>query len=115
MSTEAGTNARWWVARTIDALDSTRRGAQRPVEHLERLRHAREALDVATNLMVDAARAEGASWADVGRALGITRQAARQADLRRQQLDAERAEAKRWHLPLPVRRPRFRWWPRRAA
>lgn len=114
MSTESGTHARWWVGRTIDTLSTTRRGPQRPLEHLERLRHARESLDAATSLMVDAARTEGASWAQVGRALGITRQAARQADRRRQVLAAARAEAKRWHLPLPVHRRRFRWL-RRAA
>jgi hypothetical protein len=99
----------------VGALDSTRRGTQRPVQHLERLRHARESLDTATTLMVDAARADGASWAEIGRALGITRQAARQAEQRRRMLSEARAEAKQWHLPLPIARRRFRWFHRRAA
>lgn len=115
MSTTAGTHARWWIARTMTTLATTRTGPQRPTEHLERLRHARDTLDTATNLMIDAARAEGATWAEIGRALGITRQAARQAALRRHQLDQARTEASQWHLPLPTRRPRFRWLRRRAA
>ena len=115
MSTEAGTTARWWTRRTIDVLTSIGRGPQRPLPHLEALRHAREALDAATSFMVDAARADGASWADIGRALGITRQAARQAAIRRQQLDTERADAKTWHMPLPTHQPRRRWFRRRAA
>lgn len=115
MSTESGTHARWWIGRTVTALDTARRGPQRPVEHLAALRHARDTLDRATNLMTDAARAEGATWGQIGAALGITRQAARQASIRREQLDAERIELARWHLPLPIRRPRLRWLPRRAA
>lgn len=115
MSTEAGTTARWHIGRVVDALDATRRGPQQPVAHLERLRHARDTLDEATNLMVAAARAEGATWAEIGRALGITRQAARQANQRREVLAAERQEAKQWRMPLPFRRPRLRWLPRRRA
>lgn len=115
MSTEAGTTARWWTRRTMTVLDTIGRGPQRPLTHLEALRHARTSLDAATSFMVDAARADGASWADIGRALGITRQAARQAALRREQLDAARAEAKTWNMPLPVAQPRRRWFRRRTA
>ncbi len=93
----------------MKALQATLTGPQRPLAHLERLRYARDTLDEAAILMVTAARSEGASWADIGRALGITRQAAHQADQRRRLIDAQRAEAKQWHMPLPVRRPRFRW------
>jgi hypothetical protein len=115
VSTEAGTIARWWASRSVRTLDTILRGTQRPLEHLEALRHAREALDASTTFMVDAARAEGASWAEIGRALGISRQAARQAAIRRQQLDAERAVAKTWNMPLPTRPRRLRWFRRRAA
>lgn len=115
VSTEAGTNARWWAGRAVRTLDTIQRGPQRPVQHLEALRHARAALDAATTCMVDAARAEGASWAQIGRALNITRQAARQGALRRKQLDAARAEAKTWNLPLPVPPRRHRWFRRRTA
>jgi hypothetical protein len=115
VSTEAGTTARWWVSRTLTTLQPLTRGPQRPVEHLEALRHARTSLDAATTFMVDAARAEGATWADIGRALGISRQAARQAAQRRHDLDAARTEAKTWNMPLPVQRRRLRWFRRRAS
>jgi hypothetical protein len=49
MSTTAGTHACWWIARTVTTLASTRTRPQRPTEHLERLRHARDILDTATN------------------------------------------------------------------
>jgi hypothetical protein len=65
--------------------------------------------------MTDAARREGATWAQIGDALGITRQAVRKAAIRRRDLEAARTEAKHWRLPLPVHRPRFRWLTRRAA
>jgi hypothetical protein len=115
VSTEAGTTARWWVSRTVTVLHPLTRGPQRPVEHLEALRHARTNLDAATTFMVDAARAEGATWAEIGRALDISRQAARQAALRRHELDTARTEAKTWHVPLPTQRRRLRWFRRRAS
>lgn len=114
VSTEEGTAARYQIGRAVEALNLTRKGPQRPLEHLRSLRHAQDALSRATSSMVSAARREGASWADIGRALEITRQAARQAQLRREAHELQRAEAKRWRLPLPIRRPRFRW-SRRAA
>ncbi|MBV6726577.1 hypothetical protein [Nocardioides daeguensis] len=109
MSTEEGTQARWEVRRAVADLEHVRRGPQRPLDHLRALRHAQEALNRGTSLMVDAARREGASWAQIGDALGISRQAVRQAAIRRGVLERERADAKQWHLPLPIKVPRIMW------
>lgn len=112
VSTQTGSDGRWEVRRAVESLAAVRRGAQRPLEDLARVRHAHEALSRATNLLVDAARAEGATWEQIGTALGITRQAARQAKARREHLEEIRAEAKQWNVPLPQHQPRFRWLPR---
>lgn len=113
VSTEEGTQARWQVRRAVDTLDTIRRGPQRPLDHLAALRHAQERIHDAIGLMSAAARSEGATWTQIGSALEITRQAARQADQRRQQHAQERATARQWRLLPLVRRPRIRW--RRAA
>jgi hypothetical protein len=71
------------VTRAAKYLLTTTRGPQRPLQHLETLRHAEWLLRSAQALMIDAARAEGATWADVARARGTTRQAERDAAQRR--------------------------------
>ena len=89
VSTEAGTTARWWVSRTpatLQPVTKARPTATRPAPRGPATRQTR-ALDAATSFMVDAARAEGATWAEIGRALGISRQAVRQAATRRHDLD----------------------------
>ncbi|MFT4289325.1 hypothetical protein [Nocardioides sp.] len=119
MSTEAGSHARWLLGRAVEAIERTRKGPQEPLAHLLDLRHARDHLHDSIGYMVVAAVREGASYAQVGRALRISRQAARQAHLRRL-VDAE-ARYQRAHIdrdlpPLPPPRRRIRWpWLRRAA
>ena len=49
-----------------------------PVNALHAIHHARELLDAAEHNHVMTLRRNGASWAFIGRQLGITRQAARQ-------------------------------------
>lgn len=115
VSTAEGTEGRLYARRAADTLRTVARGPQRPLDHLRALRHAHEAISRATFLMTDAARHEGATWTQIGDALGITRQAVRQAATRRRDLEEARADAKQWRLPLPVHRPRFRWRPRRVA
>lgn len=110
VSTNEGTHARWRITSTVRALEQTLKGPQRPLEHLETTRHAREAILDAIDLLSAAARREGATYAEIGRALGISRQAARQAvaavERGRQRRDADKA----WKMPLQprVRRARNR-------
>lgn len=79
------------------------------------MRHAQDALADARDLLTVAARRDGATWAQIGHALGVSRQAVHQADQRRLRHDLERQEAQMWRMPLPKRRRRFRWWLRRSA
>ncbi len=81
MSTTEGTLASWRITSTVRALQRTLTGPQRPLRHLEDARHARDAILEAIDLLAKAARREGATYAEIGRALGISRQAARQATL----------------------------------
>lgn len=64
-----GGGGRGWEGPTV----STPRG---PVEQLQALARARQALEVRQAAAVARARDEGRSWAEIGRALGVTAQAA---------------------------------------
>lgn len=75
---EAGSNARQRVRWARRALDGWGAGAQDPVRELRSVVYATTALEAAAVLYVAAARDRGASWAVIGRALGVSRQAARQ-------------------------------------
>ena len=108
MSTSEGTFARWRITSTVRALQVTLTGPQRPLQHLEDARHARDAILDAIDLLAIAARREGATYAQIGRALGITRQAARQAAVAVELDRSRRAEDHTWRMPPRVRdrRPR---------
>lgn len=84
MSTEATTFARQMIGRAAHYLTSTTRGIQDPLGHLETLRHAEWLLKSAQALLIEAARSEGATWADIARARGTSRQAERQASQQRE-------------------------------
>ena len=99
MSTSEGTHARWRITSTVRALQRTLTGPQRPLRHLEDARHARDAILDAIDLLAIAARREGATYAQIGRALGITRQAARQAALAVELDQRRRAEDHIWRMP----------------
>jgi len=62
----------------------------------------------AIDLLAAAARNEGATYAEIGRALGISRQAARQAALAVELHRRRREEDKTWRMITPPRdrRPR---------
>lgn len=116
VSTEEGTHGRYQVRRAVEALSPSQNGPQRPLEALEAVRHAQHALSDARDFFTTAARRDGASWAEIGTALGITRQAVQQSHQRRQTEADQRAEDVRiWHMPAAPRRRRFRWPFRRAA
>lgn len=83
VSTVEGSTARDLARRAVETLTRTQKGTQAPVEALRTLRHARWLIDQAEIFWINAARRDGTSWADIGRAQGKTRQAARQAALRR--------------------------------
>lgn len=99
----------------VENLTSTLRGPQRPLDALREVRHAQDALADVRDLLTLAARRDGATWAQIGQALGISRQAVHQADQRRRRHELERHEASVWRMPMPRRRRRFRWWLRRSA
>lgn len=115
MSTDEGSHARYRVRRVVEDLSPTLRGPQRPLDALEAVRHAQHALADARDLLTVAARREGATWAQIGTALGITRQAAQQAHRRDQTHIELRAEDRAWNMPARPRRRRFRWPFRRVA
>ena len=108
MSTSDGTHARWRITSTVRALQVTLTGPQRPLRDLEDARHARDAILDAIDLLAAAARREGATYAEIGRALGISRQAARQAAVAVELDRQRRDEDKTWRMiPKPRdRRPR---------
>ena len=114
MSTEEGTQARLRTRWTVEGLQRTLRGPQRPLEALREVRHAQDALADVRDLLTRAARRDGATWSEIGKALGISRQAVQQADRRKRQHELRRQEAKVWRMPLPQRRRRFRWLRRSA-
>lgn len=108
MSTPEGTHARWRITSTVRALQGTLTGPQRPLQHLADARHARDAILDAIDLLAAAARNQGATYAEIGRALGISRQAARQAALAVELHRRRREEDKTWRMITPPRdrRPR---------
>ncbi len=109
VSTESGTHARWLLGRAVADLEQTRTGPQRPLEHLKTARHAQERIHEAIGLLVLAARDEGRTWGQIGTALQISRQAARQAQLRRERVDQQRQEDRQWHMTTRRVPPRLRW------
>ena len=115
MSTDEASHARWRLRRVVEDLERVRRGPQRPLDALEAVRHAQHALADARDLLTVAARREGATWAQIGTALDITRQAAQQAHRRDQAHIELQAEDRAWSLPARPRRRRFRWPFRRVA
>jgi len=115
VSTEEGTHARVRTRWVVENLSRTLRGPQRPLDALREVRHAQDALADVRDLLTCAARRDGATWAQIGHALGVSRQAVYQADQRRRRHDLERQQASVWRMPMPRRRRRFRWWLRRTA
>ena len=115
MSTEEATYARWRLRRVVEDLERIRRGPQKPLDALEAVRHAQHALADIRGLLTVAARREGATWAQIGTALDISRQAVQQASRRDQEHAELRAEDRAWSQPARPRRRRFRWPFRRAA
>jgi hypothetical protein len=71
------------LSRAASSLFPATRGVQQPLSHLAAVRHAAWLLRNAEALLIDAARSEGASWGEIARARGTTRQAERQAAERR--------------------------------
>ena len=114
VSTPEGSHARWRIGRTVDLLATAQRGPQRPLEALEQVRHAQADLADVIELLTLAARSEGATWADIGRALGVSRQATRQAEQRRRAHEQQRQDASVWRLPMPRRARRIRLLGRRG-
>lgn len=78
MSSEAGSSARQAVRWAVVGLGGVRTGPQQPIAELGAVVTAQDALDRAVVLYVQAARLDGHSWADIGGALGVSRQAARE-------------------------------------
>lgn len=95
MSSPENSTARWLASSAAEAILRTRRGPQRPLEELARLRHAQGLISRAETLLIQAARIEGRSWADIAAARGTTRQNEHQADQRRQAEEA-REPIDRW-------------------
>lgn len=110
VSTESGTHARWLLARAVDDLAQTRGGPQRSLDHLTAARHAQERIHDAIGFLVLAARDEGRSWGQIGTALQISRQAARQAQQRRDRDAQQRQEDRQWRMPSTVKPRRLRWF-----
>lgn len=127
VSTEQGSTARWKTGRVIERLEATRRGPQDPLEALRALRHAQDDVRQLIGLWSDAAIGRTRRYAAVADALGVSRQAVRQAFIRRRRDEEGRAEEARWYPrgpyvgPVKVRaarsqptekltRERRRWW-----
>ena len=64
--------------KNLDDLLRVAFGDERPLERLSAVRALQLLLDGLCGELVEASRAENASWVQVGDALGVTRQAARQ-------------------------------------
>lgn len=116
MSSEECSEARWRIGRTLDDLARTQRGPQRPLDALRAVRHAQHDLADARDLLTAAARRDGATWTQIGTALGISRQAVHQAHQRSQEhRERRRIEARVWKMTPVPRRRRFPWPFRRVA
>jgi hypothetical protein len=98
------------IAWAVLDLERTRRGPQRPLEHLQALRHAQDRVAEAIDFLVLAARDEGRSWGAIGDALEVSRQAVRQAAIRHGQHEERRAEDRQWKVPAARRARRHRWF-----
>jgi hypothetical protein len=98
----------WRSCRRGPGADRT--GPQRPLEHLRAARHAQERIHDAIGFLVLAARDEGRTWGQIGDALQISRQAARQAQLRRDRQEQQRQEDRQWHMLSKPRPRRLRWF-----
>lgn len=95
VSSPENSAARWLASRAAEAILRTRRGPQQPLAELAALRHAQGLISRAETLLIDAARTEGRSWAEIAAARGTTRQNEHQADQRRQAEEA-REPIDRW-------------------
>jgi hypothetical protein len=95
VSTEEGTFARQAATRAVETLTRTLRGPQRPLEALAALRHADWLTSWAETFWIDAARREGATWAQIGRARGTSHQN-ESAAARRRAADAARDPFDQW-------------------
>lgn len=95
MSSPEHSAARWLASGAAEAILRTRRGPQHALEELARLRHAQGMISRAETLLVQAARIEGRSWAEIATARGTTRQNEHQAEQRRQAEEA-REPIDRW-------------------
>jgi hypothetical protein len=111
VSTASGSTARQLLPRVADLLLAACNGPQRPLEHLRTLRHAQWLIERAEVFFVEAARDEGASWSEIARARGTSRQNERQADERRR-TEAARDPLDRW---LDGQKERFQRERREAA
>lgn len=65
------------VKRIVRALDALAE-ARTPAERLDAARRAREAADLLERENVEAARAAGMTWSEIGKAYGLTKQGAQQ-------------------------------------
>ena len=100
MSTEDGSAGRDLLSRAAKLAYTATSGPQRPLTHLQTVASALWMLDQARSHFVAAARADGADWAQIGAALGISRQAARQRYGPPSQVAID-AEARAWRRALP--------------
>jgi hypothetical protein len=110
VSTESGSHARWLLGRAVEDLEQARTGPQQPLEHLRTARHAQERIHDAIGFLVLAARDEGRTWGQIGDALQISRQAARQAQQRREHAEGQRREDRRWRMPTKSKLRRLQWF-----
>ncbi|WP_300683681.1 hypothetical protein, partial [Nocardioides sp.] len=92
--THARTEVRWAVER----LRLVGRGSQDALAHLGDIAAAEALLVSARARLVVAARRQGATWDQIGTALGVSRQAAASAYARKVALILDR---ERWHNEFP--------------
>jgi hypothetical protein len=78
VSTPEATQARLWLNRAANLLFAHTKGPQQPLAHLTAIAHAERYIEDARAQLVQAARDEGRDWGQIGRALGVSRQAVRQ-------------------------------------
>lgn len=75
MSTQETSTARTIIARMAKRAYEHTSGPQHPLSTLAVVEQLRWMLDQAEKQLVDGARADGASWGQIARALQVTRQA----------------------------------------
>lgn len=95
MSDEQTSAARSRIARAARIAAAVTNGPQKPMQHLATVQAVLEMLRTAEVELIAGARSHGYSWADIAAVRGTSRQAERQADLRRR-AEAERPAIDRW-------------------